>query len=41
MKTPVGKSTAHNKTIGDKGTGLNVTVDVEVGYCLFIQIIGY
>ncbi|XP_058263848.1 inner centromere protein isoform X2 [Hemibagrus wyckioides] len=29
MKTPAGKSAAHNKTIGDKGTGLNVTVDVE------------
>ncbi|XP_026996705.1 inner centromere protein A isoform X2 [Tachysurus fulvidraco] len=29
MKTPVGKGDAHNKTIGDKGSGLNVTVDVE------------
>ncbi|GAA6089787.1 inner centromere protein A isoform X1 [Tachysurus ichikawai] len=29
MKTPVGKGDAHNKTMGDKGSGLNVTVDVE------------
>lgn len=39
MKTPVGKGDAHNKTMGDKGSGLNVTVDVEVSCCLlFIQI---
>lgn len=29
MKTPAGKETGHNKT-ADKGSGLNVTVDVEV-----------
>lgn len=37
MKTPVAKETGH-KTI-DKGSGLNVTVDVEVSYSLFPLLI--